>query len=176
MEVLPHDGVGDFMPDDLRVLYETRLPAGKAAANLSFEAAGPRETLFFAPSQARAAIVTCGGLCPGINNVIRTLFFELTTNYGVREILIEDDTFIISRKNVAEFCEAVLSEGLDISWSCLGRADRVDLDLLKLMRRAGCWHVSFGIESGDEDILKAVNKNLNIEQITEALMMCRLVN
>lgn len=87
MSTTPGDGVGDFVPDDLHVLYESRIPAGQPAGNLIFEAAGPRETLFFAPSQTRVAIVTCGGLCPGINNVIRTLFFELTTNYGVREMV-----------------------------------------------------------------------------------------
>jgi 6-phosphofructokinase 1 len=43
--------------------------------------------LFFDAPRTRAAVVTCGGLCPGINNVIRTLFFELTKNYGVRELL-----------------------------------------------------------------------------------------
>lgn len=87
MSTTPGDGVGDFVPDDVRVLYESRFIAGQTASDLSFEAAGPREMLFFEPSKTRAAIVTCGGLCPGINNVIRTLFFELTTNYGVPEIL-----------------------------------------------------------------------------------------
>ena len=81
------DGVGDFVPDDMRVLYDIRFPAGRRPSDLAFELAGPRQHLFFDPPQTRAAVVTCGGLCPGINNVIRTLFFELTENYGVREVL-----------------------------------------------------------------------------------------
>ena len=53
----------------------------------AFQAAGPRQKIFFDPSEARAAIVTCGGLCPGINNVIRTLVMELYYRYGVHAIL-----------------------------------------------------------------------------------------
>jgi 6-phosphofructokinase 1 len=87
MSTVPGDGVGDFVPDDARVLYETRILGGRPPSGLSFELAGPRETLFFDPPRTRAAIVTCGGLCPGINNVIRTLFFELTSNYGIGEVL-----------------------------------------------------------------------------------------
>jgi 6-phosphofructokinase 1 len=87
MSTVQGDGVGDFVPDDLRVLYDHHVKAGQAPPDLSFELAGPRERLFFDPPKTRAAIVTCGGLCPGINNVIRTLFFELTANYGVHEVL-----------------------------------------------------------------------------------------
>jgi 6-phosphofructokinase 1 len=54
---------------------------------LLFEQAGPRRTLFFDPAKTRAGIVTCGGLCPGLNNVIRSLFLQLHHGYGVREIL-----------------------------------------------------------------------------------------
>ena len=50
---------------------------------LQFELAGPRAKLFFDPKQTRAGIVTCGGLCPGLNNVIRSLFLELHYGYGV---------------------------------------------------------------------------------------------
>jgi radical SAM superfamily enzyme YgiQ (UPF0313 family) len=98
---------------------------------------------------------------------------QLREEYGVREILIEDDTFIISRKRVTEFCELLLEQKVDITWSCLGRADRVKPELLKLMRKAGCWHITYGIESGDPDILKSVNKNLDIPQITQALEWSR---
>lgn len=53
----------------------------------AFESAGPRKHVFFNPKKARAGIVTCGGLCPGLNNVIRGLVFELWFGYGVRRIL-----------------------------------------------------------------------------------------
>lgn len=81
------DGVPTFVPDDMRVLYDPRMRLGEEISDLSFERAGAREQIFFDPSRVRAAIVTCGGLCPGINNVIRTLTFELIYNYGVHEVL-----------------------------------------------------------------------------------------
>lgn len=62
-------------------------PDAPPAEELFFEVAGPRERLFFDPARTRAGIVTCGGLCPGLNNVIRSLVLQLHHGYGVREIL-----------------------------------------------------------------------------------------
>ena len=59
----------------------------RPADDLLFELAGAREKLFFHPSETRAGIVTCGGLCPGLNDVIRSLFFEMHHAYGVKEVL-----------------------------------------------------------------------------------------
>jgi len=75
--------------DDLRVPAALlRDPAAHAAAcGEGFELAGPRAKLFFDPATVRAGIVTCGGLCPGLNNVIRSLFLELHHAYGAKEIL-----------------------------------------------------------------------------------------
>ena len=61
--------------------------ASPAEEELLFELAGPRAQLFFDPKQARAGIVTCGGLCPGLNDVIRSLFLQLHHAYGVKEVL-----------------------------------------------------------------------------------------
>ncbi len=58
-----------------------------AREGLLFELAGPRKKLFFDPEHSRAGIVTCGGLCPGLNDVIRSLFLELHHAYGVKEVL-----------------------------------------------------------------------------------------
>jgi 6-phosphofructokinase 1 len=62
-------------------------PDAPPAEEIFFEVAGPREKLFFDPKKTRAGIVTCGGLCPGLNNVIRSLVLQLYHGYGVREIL-----------------------------------------------------------------------------------------
>ena len=64
-----------------------RDPDAPLAEELLFELAGPRARLFFDPQQTRAGIVTCGGLCPGLNNVIRSLFLELHHGYGVTDVL-----------------------------------------------------------------------------------------
>jgi 6-phosphofructokinase 1 len=89
------DGLGDFIPDGARVLYECRvLPDQAPRLDVSFELAGPREKLFFDPAKTTAAIVTCGGLCPGLNNVVRSIYLELTHNYGVSRVLGLRDGFL----------------------------------------------------------------------------------
>jgi len=70
--------------DEIRI--PERIEVG-VEPGLKFELAGPRAKLFFDPRQTRAGIVTCGGLCPGLNNVIRSLFLELHYGYGVGEVL-----------------------------------------------------------------------------------------
>jgi 6-phosphofructokinase 1 len=77
-----------FVDDRIRVPAEIATIPGVAPADpITFELAGPRAKLFFDPRQTRAAIVTCGGLCPGLNNVIRSVFLELHHMYGVKEVL-----------------------------------------------------------------------------------------
>lgn len=70
--------------DDVRI--PERIEVG-SQPGLQFELAGPRARLFFDAGKTRAGIVTCGGLCPGLNNVIRSLFLELYYGYGVKEVL-----------------------------------------------------------------------------------------
>jgi len=82
------DGQADFVPDTARVLYRVATRTEKDFdCSLAFERAGPREQIYFDPAKSRAAIVTCGGMSPGLNNVIRSIFLELYYNYGVREII-----------------------------------------------------------------------------------------
>ena len=76
-----------FVEDARHVLYSIDYLPGDTIEPLGFEKAGPREQIHFDPTESRAAIVTCGGLCPGLNNVIRNLFYTLHDNYGVPNIL-----------------------------------------------------------------------------------------
>ena len=74
--------------DKARVPFSVIIdPDAPPPEELLFEVAGPREKLFFDPKKTRAGVVTCGGLCPGLNNVIRSLVLQLHHGYGVREIL-----------------------------------------------------------------------------------------
>lgn len=112
LSTTPHDGVGDFIRDEARIALEPRFPAGELPSPLGLELAGPRERIFFDPARSKAAIVTCGGLCPGINNVIRTAVFELIHNYGVPEVLgirygFEGLNPAVGRPPVRLTCEAV---------------------------------------------------------------------
>ena len=82
------DGIADFTPDEARLLYHADfVSAEELSPGLSFEKAGAREQIHFDPAKTVAAVVTCGGLCPGLNNVIRSLFLQLHHNYGVKLVL-----------------------------------------------------------------------------------------
>jgi anaerobic magnesium-protoporphyrin IX monomethyl ester cyclase len=166
----------------IRILDELPLPAWSLFRNFPHA---------FCPSPARVKRYPCASVvltrgCPNrcvfcdrsvFGNFCRSyspkyavaMFKDLRENYGVKEILVEDDTFVLVKRRVQEFCERLIAEKVDVSWSCLGRADQVALDLLKIMRRAGCWHISYGIESGNADILAAMGKNLEIQQIERAV-------
>ncbi len=76
-----------FIADDCRVELSKHIVGGVLNEELSFEAAGPRANVFFNPENTTAAFVTCGGLSPGLNNVIRSGYLELFFNYGVQRIL-----------------------------------------------------------------------------------------
>ena len=77
-----------FVSDAMRIRLNIEVgPDPTDSDDLSFEEAGPREKIFFNPAETAAAIVTCGGLSPGLNNVIRSVFSELTDNYGAKQVL-----------------------------------------------------------------------------------------
>jgi 6-phosphofructokinase 1 len=92
LDTRPGGDVADYVDDSQTVLMlldrdevAARLKAGKPLP--AFQKAGPRQKIFFDPAKTTAAIVSCGGLCPGINNVIRSLVMELSYRYGVMKIL-----------------------------------------------------------------------------------------
>ena len=81
-----------FVQDDERIIYDTSLEnflkyRESGELPVSFEKAGPKEKLFFEPAKTKVAIVTCGGLCPGLNNVIRSLVNQLYYRYGISRII-----------------------------------------------------------------------------------------
>ena len=81
-----------FVEDDERVIYDVSSENYERCKEtgerpVSFEKAGPKETIFFEPAKTKVGIVTCGGLCPGLNNVIRSLVNQLYYRYGISRIL-----------------------------------------------------------------------------------------
>jgi len=81
------DSIANFVGDGGRVLIDPVTRPGDEGQHPAFELAGPRREIFFDPSKVRAGIVTCGGICPGLNNVIRGLVMQLWHRYGVRRIV-----------------------------------------------------------------------------------------
>lgn len=86
------DGIFNYIKDDERILFNCDLKNFNENLNngkspLSLEKAGPKEKIYFDPSKTKVAIVTCGGLCPGLNNVIRGIVMQLESRYGVKRII-----------------------------------------------------------------------------------------
>ncbi|MBR6020861.1 MAG: radical SAM protein [Kiritimatiellae bacterium] len=84
--------------------------------------------------------------------------------YGIREIFFEDDTLTTNRKRLREICELILKGRRKMAWSCNSRVDWADLDLMKLMKAAGCRMLLIGPESGNQGILDRVHKGITLEQ------------
>ncbi|MBV8532371.1 MAG: ATP-dependent 6-phosphofructokinase [Verrucomicrobia bacterium] len=86
-----HIGWEKFRTDEHRVVHDDSIKGVRATIErglspLDFETAGPREKIYFDPAKTSAAIVTCGGLCPGLNDIIRGIVMELYHRYGVARI------------------------------------------------------------------------------------------
>jgi len=85
------DYLTNYVPNDERVLYNVSWNSVQKCLQenrqpITFERAGPREKIFFEPSKTKIGIVTCGGLCPGINDVIRALVMQHSWWYGIKTI------------------------------------------------------------------------------------------
>jgi anaerobic magnesium-protoporphyrin IX monomethyl ester cyclase len=90
-------------------------------------------------------------------------------NLGVRKIHMYTDLFTVNRDHVMGICQDILDRKLPIRWTCNSRVDFVDLELLQQMRRAGCWMISWGIESGEPEMLKRMHKGITLEKVEKAL-------
>lgn len=97
------------------------------------------------------------------------LFAYLNQRFGIRDVTFEDDTFMVYRKNVERFCELLLARNLKMTWACNSRVNLAKADLLQTMKEAGCWHISYGIESGSQEILDHEDKKLKLSQIHEGI-------
>ena len=107
-------------------------------------------------------------------NVVDEIEF-LINNFGIKEIKINDDNFTFNYNHARSICEEILDRGLDIVWACSNgvRADKVDYSLLKLMKKAGCYYLAFGFESGSDNILKLYKKSLNKERAIQAVKIAK---
>jgi anaerobic magnesium-protoporphyrin IX monomethyl ester cyclase len=94
-------------------------------------------------------------------------------DFGIRNIHMYADLFTVNREQVMGLCELILKEGLKIRWTCNSRVDYVDSEMLKMMGRAGCWMISWGIESGNEQILRKAAKGANPKKAHQALTWAR---
>jgi radical SAM superfamily enzyme YgiQ (UPF0313 family) len=93
----------------------------------------------------------------------------LLAELGVHNVHMYADLFTVNRGQVVELCQLLIANGLQVNWTCNSRVDYVDEEMLSLMGQAGCYLISWGIESANEQILKRAHKGYRKEQATLAL-------
>jgi radical SAM superfamily enzyme YgiQ (UPF0313 family)/SAM-dependent methyltransferase len=97
----------------------------------------------------------------------------LVRRFGVREIAFVDENFTIRPRLIVDLFETLDRRGIRPAWTAMSRVDTVDRALLRFMRDHGCWHISFGIESGDLNILKRIKKKIDLDQAARVVADCR---
>lgn len=97
----------------------------------------------------------------------RMELIHVMETYGVEGFAIADDNFIVNKRRVRDICNNIMD--LNLRWSALSRVDTVDAGLLKMMAQSGCIEIKYGMESGSERLLRAMDKNTTMDQISQAV-------
>jgi len=91
---------------------------------------------------------------------------------GINDITFYDDEFPLNKKRLGDFCQLMIYNPLDITWTCESRVTSVTPWKLRKMKAAGCRLIYYGIESGNQEILNTLRKYISLEQIRRAVSMC----
>ena len=98
---------------------------------------------------------------------------NLINNYGVKEIQIEDDNFTLKRIHAVAVCEEIIKRKIKVHWSLPNgvRIDKLDAELLSLMKKSGCYYIALGIESANQRILDMIKKRLDKNVVRKVVTM-----
>jgi radical SAM superfamily enzyme YgiQ (UPF0313 family) len=148
-----------------------------------------RLPIFSYPRTATAGLVTSRGCpyqctycdrsvfrrsyrCHSADFVYEHLRF-LRQRYRVRHVTFYDDQFTMDRRRTVALCERLASRPLGMTFNCAVRSDHTDPELLRLMKRAGCWMISVGIESGDDALLAEHRQHMELDRLAESVRAIR---
>jgi anaerobic magnesium-protoporphyrin IX monomethyl ester cyclase len=92
---------------------------------------------------------------------------------GISEILIYDDTFSVRKDRVYELCDEIQTRGLKVTWDVRAHINTVDSDLLRVMKRAGCDRIHYGVEVGNDRMMKLIKKNTTVKRTKETFKATR---
>ncbi len=139
----------------------------------------------FTVSVARGCPFNCAFCCRIFGRKVRHHSVEriaeeirlLVDEYGAKEINLEADTLTLNRHFINSLCDELIRSGLSkkITWTCESRIDTVNEDILRKMREAGCWQVSYGVETGSQRLLDLIHKDITLEQIEETFEITKRV-
>ena len=93
--------------------------------------------------------------------------------YGIRNIEFMDDTFTLNQERAEKICDEIIKQGWDISWGASSRVDTLSKRLVEKMKKAGCWILFLGIESGSQRILDTIGKRITLEQVKKAVKILK---
>lgn len=98
---------------------------------------------------------------------------EACISKGITNFYFQSDTFTEDGEWVHRFCKSIQEKKLRISWLCNTRADRLDIEIVRMMHNSGCWGLSIGIESGSQEVLNLIQKSVTIEKVEKAVEICK---
>ncbi|MCK4766004.1 MAG: cobalamin-dependent protein [Candidatus Aminicenantes bacterium] len=178
VSINPYDPGDRLLPGDIPTPLLDILPMGRYVAQITLSKAFPTYSVI----ASRGCAFQCT-FC-NANDVfgskirhkpIDTVLEEirvLKENYGAKGIMFHDSTFTVNKKWVISFCRAFKDSGLKLPWSCNSRADTINEDLAAEMKAAGCWLVSFGLESANQKTLDLIKKGTTAAQNKRAVEIC----
>jgi len=109
------------------------------------------------------------GFRPRANEAIIEEIKLLQQKYRISHISFSDELLMSSPARTISLCEAIIGARLNITWGCNGRLNYAEPEVLKLMKRAGCVFINYGIESMDDEVLKNMKKGLTVNQIVKGI-------
>ena len=98
---------------------------------------------------------------------------EVVGKYNIGQITFSDDTFTINKERTIEICRKIVENRINVSFICASRVNTIDEDRLQWLKRAGCSQITFGIESGNNDILKILKKGITVDQARHAVRITK---
>lgn len=170
----------DLSYDEIKDLDSLPFPAWEEFDLTKYPGADPHRTkLELLVSTSRGCPFSCVFCCRLFGRrrrrrAITSIIKEIERNindFGCEAIYFTDETFIVDLEQSEELFHSMIKRGLDkkIRWSCEARVDIASPELFRLMKRAGCYYVFFGFESGDDTVLKNAEKGITVSQIRRSV-------
>lgn len=105
-------------------------------------------------------------------NIFNEIEF-LINKYGIKEIIFMDDVFTSDKDRLLEFCQLIQDKKMDIVWDCSSRVQHVNEEVLPIMKKVGCSQLSFGVETGDANVLKSIKKGQTLDHVRKKVALSK---
>ncbi|MCM8782110.1 MAG: B12-binding domain-containing radical SAM protein [Candidatus Omnitrophica bacterium] len=145
-----------------------RLDTGEPQATIQTSRGCPGECIFCVANKLSGRKIrfrTPANICDEIE--------ECINKYNIKNFFLRADTFTYNKDWCRDVCHEILKRNLKIEWVCNTRADTLDEKLLDIMKKSGCYAMTIGIESGNQEILDKIKKGITLEQVRKAVKLCK---